>query len=461
MRNFLAIAVMLALSSRSSLGQGNVHIPMQSLMPAMPPDVNRVFSDINSRLHVNGQVDTIDVTSSSDHETFAGIANGGIAEIGPNTYHDRMYLNQAATGAASTNMPYGHSGYVGEAQASLSHGILLQDDTTSPIAGDVRITTNNWSDSNPTYCLPADLGYPGYGLEDVVFRVNFFVGHNGGRSGSNLDLAGGETITASLGPWSVTANLRGTNKIETPEWDFVITTPIRTLAGTRTGALNHWEHFPLRSQDLGFGQCVDPQATATFDISFYSEPHPSVGSSANILAGSVAAVWVTATLFIDDDPPVGDLDGDGAVGLSDINLLIANARGSIFPALGSPAMPPSPRFDLNQDLSVDFGPGAGDSDQLICTSLGTEYGDANLDGIVNVSDFNIWNSHKFTYVDSWDKGDFNGDGVVDVSDFNILQPAMNGMGHCQSLPAVPEPSGALLLLLGTYCLAPRRRRSLP
>ncbi len=46
-------------------------------------------------------------------------------------------------------------------------------------------------------------------------------------------------------------------------------------------------------------------------------------------------------------------------------------------------------------------------------------GDANLDGAVDVSDFNVWNSNKFQSSQGWCGGDFNADGAVDVSDFNI------------------------------------------
>ncbi len=46
-------------------------------------------------------------------------------------------------------------------------------------------------------------------------------------------------------------------------------------------------------------------------------------------------------------------------------------------------------------------------------------GDANLNGVVDVSDFNLWNTHRFTHSAAWCQGDFNADGVVDVGDFNL------------------------------------------
>ena len=58
-------------------------------------------------------------------------------------------------------------------------------------------------------------------------------------------------------------------------------------------------------------------------------------------------------------------------------------------------------------------------------------GDANLDGVVDASDFATINANMFQPVNcgnNWSSGDFNGDGVVDGSDFNIwndnkFQPA--------------------------------------
>ena len=48
-------------------------------------------------------------------------------------------------------------------------------------------------------------------------------------------------------------------------------------------------------------------------------------------------------------------------------------------------------------------------------------GDANLDGSVDVSDFNLWNQNKFTELAAWSAGDFNADGIVDVSDLQHLE----------------------------------------
>jgi hypothetical protein len=83
-------------------------------------------------------------------------------------------------------------------------------------------------------------------------------------------------------------------------------------------------------------------------------------------------------------------------------------------------------------------------------------GDATLDGVVDVSDFNSWNANKFTTIAAWCSGDFNADGVVDVSDFNDWNA--NKFTSADAM-LVPEPASGLLgrfSLLGL--IAVRRRR---
>ncbi len=46
-------------------------------------------------------------------------------------------------------------------------------------------------------------------------------------------------------------------------------------------------------------------------------------------------------------------------------------------------------------------------------------GDATLNGITDVQDFNVWNTNKFTSPTEWTTANFNGDSGTDVRDFNI------------------------------------------
>ena len=138
----------------------------------------------------------------------------------------------------------------------------------------------------------------------------------------------------------------------------------------------------------------------------------------------------------------GDFNMDGSLDCADIDALVAAvANGSTEIA-----------FDLDGDGQITMG----DVDRwLIVGGAANESvtggnpflpGDGNLDGVVDVSDFNIWNGRKFTSTAAWCSGDFNADGVIDVSDFNIW----NGRKFTSSsdLAVVPEPSRSLVILMG-------------
>ena len=79
-----------------------------------------------------------------------------------------------------------------------------------------------------------------------------------------------------------------------------------------------------------------------------------------------------------------------------------------------PIINPPFRYDMDEDGDVDVL----DRAIFLDSQLEVYPGDANLDHVVDVSDFLIWNANKFTYATRWDQGDFDGNGVVDVSDYN-------------------------------------------
>jgi hypothetical protein len=127
---------------------------------------------------------------------------------------------------------------------------------------------------------------------------------------------------------------------------------------------------------------------------------------------------------------LGDVDGDLDTDADDINLVYTSfGTQNIFP----PA-------DLDNDSDVD----QDDVSKLVEVYFSTTYGDANLDGIVDDLDFDIWLMNAGTTIQGpeWSLGDFDGDGSIGSADYNILL----GGGS-----PVPEPatlvSGALAVLL--------------
>jgi hypothetical protein len=102
----------------------------------------------------------------------------------------------------------------------------------------------------------------------------------------------------------------------------------------------------------------------------------------------------------------GDFNNDGQLTADDIDVLFDAAH--------------SPNAALYLDFDGSFSVNPGDVTIFLQTVVGSRFGDANLDGVVDGSDFNIWNDNKFQSCNkSWAEGDFNGDAAVDASDFNI------------------------------------------
>jgi hypothetical protein len=143
----------------------------------------------------------------------------------------------------------------------------------------------------------------------------------------------------------------------------------------------------------------------------------------------------------------GDFNSDGLFDCLDVDALV----GEIV------AMTHTATFDLTGDGLVNSADldtwlvNAGTNN--VAQTGGDPYldGDANLDGVVDGSDFGVWNSNKFTAVAEWCSGDFSADGVVDGSDFGIWNSNKFQSADSQ---VVPEPACAglwlLLLLAGTW-----------
>ncbi len=151
----------------------------------------------------------------------------------------------------------------------------------------------------------------------------------------------------------------------------------------------------------------------------------------------------------------GDFNNDDLWDCTDIDALVAEVVAGTN----------NPDFDMNGDGVVtaadvtDAGDGwlaVGGANNVSATG-GNAFlrADGNLDGSVDVPDFNIWNGNKFTTNPGWCSGDYNVDGVVDVPDFNLWNG--NKFSSSSVTAVVPEPATWSLVCLGLLSLLIRRR----
>jgi Zinc carboxypeptidase len=136
----------------------------------------------------------------------------------------------------------------------------------------------------------------------------------------------------------------------------------------------------------------------------------------------------------------GDFNYDQQFNCSDVNKLVNVIVNGTNRA----------EYDLNRDGVVSSPDLASWLANAGANNLGIgrSYlpGDANLDGSVDGSDFNIWNNSKFTTNASFCSGDFNANGVIDGGDFGLW----NAYKFTSSDGTqVPEPAAGSLL---TCCL---------
>jgi len=101
---------------------------------------------------------------------------------------------------------------------------------------------------------------------------------------------------------------------------------------------------------------------------------------------------------------LGDVDSSGVLDAADIDLLYANFGSS------------DPVFDLTNDGAVN----QLDVDLLVRTLIGTQYGDANLDKVVDIEDFGFVFGNLGRTGVGWADGSFNGDDIVDIEDFGFV-----------------------------------------
>ncbi|MFC1758378.1 hypothetical protein ACFL2H_06370 [Planctomycetota bacterium] len=153
------------------------------------------------------------------------------------------------------------------------------------------------------------------------------------------------------------------------------------------------------------------------------------------------------SIAIPGQAAAGDFNKDGLLNETDIDLLTsASISGNNDLA-----------FDLNSDQAVD------DTDRKVWIEQikKTFFGDSNLDGEFNSSDFvAVFVPAKYETGEtaSWAEGDWNGDAKFGSSDFvEAFQGAGYEIGPRAGATAVPEPHSIAMLIVASFAITLQSR----
>ncbi|MEM6334431.1 MAG: S8 family serine peptidase [Planctomycetota bacterium] len=313
--------------------------------------------------------------------------------------------------------------------------------------------------------------FTGLGVKSVVQPLNRFVGA-GQVNGANLvdQYAAGEFDPGVVDPtgWDLNAlDVGGTLEYELGHAAAPGGTLTATLAFERSveriddgdGQLDADDLFAasalanfnlqilrddtLIAESVSANDSVEHLYLTDLDAGRYTLRVTRVSNNNNTPGESVAVAWnaLGLTPFA-----LGDLDLDGNVDVTDLDLLFA--------ASGGPA--PESWFDLTDDDTLD----TADLDAMVTSILATDYGDATLNGVIDTGDLAVLASNFGQPVGSWAQGDFTGDGLVSTGDLAILASNFGfGAGPATASVAVPEPA-TLSVALSTALLATRRRHGM-
>ena len=261
-----------------------------------------------------------------------------------------------------------------------------------------------------------------------------------GSSAIQLGLTSGSTTTsATVGLINI-----GSGAI------VAVTTPVSTTTGSTRGVL------------------VTPSVTIASASGAFTGKLDLTSNDLDVNGGSMTIGQLTA--MVASGYKNGAWNGNG------ITSSVAAADSSHLTALG--VIVNTGLYGSGGTISSTFDGSTPNNGDLLIKF--TYYGDANLDGAVDGTDYSRIDASFAsergggTNVSGWYNGDFNYDGVVNGSDYTLIDNAFNSQGttlgsnplaqlatstsQIAGAPAVPEPTSLGLLAVGAGALLGRRRR---
>jgi hypothetical protein len=225
--------------------------------------------------------------------------------------------------------------------------------------------------------------------------------------------------------------------------------------------------FPSGNSQAGTGLIV--AAGATLQIANHGSGATYVPIASSLT--NAGTIDLTNNAMIIRNGSIGTISAEVAAAYNGGNWNGASGAGVITSSLAATSTTHLTAVGVATGLTTTFeGVSVSPTDVLVKY---TYYGDTNLDGKVDGTDYSRIDSGYLGGLTGWQNGDFNYDGVIDGSDYTLIDNAYNTQGAqllsevagptaqiagAGASSAVPEPASLGLIGVGGSILLGRRRR---
>jgi fibronectin-binding autotransporter adhesin len=447
-------------TSGSATGTGNVTVKTTAFLGGT--------GTITGSVAVNAG-GTIFTGLSSSHTTAATL------NVGPLTLAGNAIVNLTALPASTPG--------IGSADEIVSSGLLTYGGTLTV------------SDPNSlSYAAGDTFDLFGFASETGTFSSSPTLPTLGAGLIWNTSLlySNGIISVGSSGP----ANLFFTGSAGNGNWDVASTTNFTAGAGAVVFHTNDNVTFDDTVANSGhntgyFTIAVAPGGVVPTSMTV-SGTTPYTFSGGNIGSGSTTSLTVAngASMTFDRGAgsrvtlELGSLSNSGLIDLKNNTMVLHNANSTIAATVQGELQTGFNGGGWNGTIGIKSSSAAGSSLYTLgnvynsttgdLTVAYTYYGDADLSGTVDGSDYSIIDANNgLTSGGTWQTGDFNYDGHVDGSDYSLIdnafntqngdavtaaQVAVNTSEIAGDSAAVPEPASLGLIGIGALGLMSRRRR---
>ena len=383
-----------------------------------------------------GTADASDYTPTGGTLIFVGTVSETQTITIPISIDSNAEANETFTVTLSNLVPNGVGVDAANIDTTATGTVTIIDVPTSKSAvwdGDGAVGTvgngTSWSDANNWSWpdggvddLAPNTGEPG---DDLVFKSSPSVGTinlESSRTVNSLSFEAGYTLAGH------TLTITSGNVAVDTQVGASIASDIVSPAGiTKTAAGTLYVTGVTPAVEVAAGTFILGSTGSVNDLEI-------VAGAIAIVNGAVLGNLVNNGTLI----PSGDLTGDSAVHADDIDALFSMLSATVLQA--------DPRFDLVSDFVID----AQDVHRLVEEMMGKRWGDADLDGDVDLVDYHTVAAHfdpsGRSMDHGWARGDFDGDGDIDISDFKTtvmnysplkyaLRPSLNSVEDKETVAA--------------------------